>query len=149
MTVRSLRSPRTDIPSLVRRHPLLTYFGLCYLAAWALWAPLVVFSGGLPPTLGFVLGMLGTLVASTVGVLLVALLQGRRGVTRLFGRVVKWRVDVHWYLVVLFVPLLVPAGLVVSVLLGGSMPTVSTSVLTGLAMFAFSIHPNRPRGCWR
>jgi hypothetical protein len=91
MSASSLRSSRTDIRTLMRRHPMLTYFGLCYVAAWTLWAPLVVFSGSLPPPLGFVLGMLGTLVPSTVGVLLVAVLQGRRGVTRLFGRVVKWR----------------------------------------------------------
>jgi membrane protease YdiL (CAAX protease family) len=119
---------------------------LCYLAAWALWAPLVVFSGGLPPALGFVLGMLGTLVPSTVGVLLVAVLQGRRGVRRLFGRVVKWRVGVRWYLVVLLVPLLVPAGLALSILLGGSVPTVSTSVLLVLAMFATSIFPGSALG---
>ena len=139
MSVPSLPSPRTDTPSLVRRHSLLTYFSLCYLAAWALWAPLVVFSSSLPPALGFVLVMLGSLVPSTVGVLLVAVLQGRRGVRRLLGRVLKWRVGIRWYLVVLLVPLLVPAGIVVSILLGGSTPILPTSVLTVLAILAFSI----------
>jgi uncharacterized protein len=145
MSVPSLRSSRRDIRSLVRRHPLLTYFSLCYLAAWALWAPLVVLSG-LPAPVGFVLVMLGTLVPSTVGVLLVAVVQGRRGVRRLFGRVVRWRVGVRWYLVVLLVPLLVPAGLALSSLLGGNVRAVSTSVLLVLAMFATSILPGSALG---
>jgi uncharacterized protein len=48
--------------------------------------------------------------------------------------------------VVLLVPLLVPVGLVVSVPLGGVTPILSTSVLTVLAMFAFSIFPGSALG---
>jgi hypothetical protein len=146
MSVSSLRSSRTDIRSLVRRHPLLAYFSLCYLAACALRAPLVVFSGGLPLPLGFLLVMLATLVPSTVGVLLAAVRQGSKGVRRLFGRVAKWGVGVRWYLVVLLVPLLVPAGPALSILLGGRVRAVSTSVLLVLAMFAFSIFPGSAGG---
>jgi membrane protease YdiL (CAAX protease family) len=42
--------------------------------------------------------------------------------------------------------LLVPAGLALSILTGGSVRAVSTSVLLVLAMFAFSIFPGERAG---
>jgi membrane protease YdiL (CAAX protease family) len=48
--------------------------------------------------------------------------------------------------VVLLVPLLVPLALGISVLLGGNVPTVDTSILAVVIMFLFSIFPGSALG---
>jgi hypothetical protein len=75
--------------SVVRRHPLISFFVLTYTVAWLPWAPLVIFRDRVPGPLGFVLVMLGSLVPSTVGVLFVALLRGRSGVRTLLRRLLQ------------------------------------------------------------
>ena len=132
--------------SLVQRHPLACFFVLTYLAAWCLWAPLLILRDTLPPAVAFVLVLLGSLVPSTVAIVLVALIHGRRGVRSLLGRLVKWRVGLRWYAVVLILPLLAPLGLGVSILLGGRAPTVDSSVIAVLFGFVFSIFPGSALG---
>jgi hypothetical protein len=76
MSIRSSSTGQSRRPSLVQQHPLRYFFVLTYLAAWCLWAPLVIFPATLPPAVGFILGMLGSLVPSTVAIVLVAMLHG-------------------------------------------------------------------------
>jgi hypothetical protein len=76
---------------------------------------------------GFTLVLLGSCVPSTVAIVLVAIIHGKAGVGRLLGRLVKWRVGLRWYLVVLILPLLAPLALGLSILLGGPAPTVDSS----------------------
>ena len=130
---------------LLLRHPVASFFLVTYGVAWLLWAPLV-FSRGLPPAAGFLLALLGSLVPSAVAVMLTALLHGRRGVRSLLARLVKWRVGLRWYLVVLLVPLLVLLAVGISVLLGGAVPTVDASILTIVILFAFHIFPGSALG---
>jgi hypothetical protein len=59
------RQPHTQ--SLVRRHPLFSFFVLTYAVTWSLWIPLVIFGDRVPSRLGFVLTMLGSLVPSATG----------------------------------------------------------------------------------
>ena len=132
--------------SLVQRHPLACFFVLTYLAAWCLWAPLVLLRGTLPPAVAFILVMLGGWMPSTVAIVLVAIIHGKRGVRRLLGRLVKWRVGLRWYAVVLILPLLVPLGLGLSILLGGPAPTVDSSIIAVLVGFVFSIFPGSAVG---
>jgi membrane protease YdiL (CAAX protease family) len=146
VSIRSSSAAQSWRSSQVQRHPLTYFFVLIYLAAWCLWAPLVIFPATLPPAVGFILGMLGSLVPSTVAIVLVAMLHGKRGVRRFLGRLVKWRVGFRWYAVVLVVPLLVPLGLGVSIVLGGRAPTVDSSVIAILVMFVFSIFPGSALG---
>ena len=92
------------------------------------------------------MGLLGSLVPSTVAIVLVAVIHGKRGVRSLLGRLVKWRVGLRWYLVVLILPLLVPLGLGLSILLGGPAPTVDSTVIAVLVGFVFSIFPGSAVG---
>jgi hypothetical protein len=62
MSIRSSSPAQSRMSSLVQQHPLACFFVLTYLAAWCLWAPLVIFRGTLPPAVGFILGMLASLV---------------------------------------------------------------------------------------
>ena len=50
--------------SLVRRHPLITYFVLTHALAWILWLPLVVLQDTIPAAPGLVLVLLGSNVPS-------------------------------------------------------------------------------------
>jgi hypothetical protein len=119
MSIRPSNPAQSRISSLVQRHPLACFFVLAYLAAWCLWAPLLILRDTLPPAVAFILVLLGSLVPSTIAIVLVAIIRGRRGVRSLLGRLVKWRVGLRWYAVVLILPLLAPLGLGVSILLGG------------------------------
>lgn len=133
-------------PSLVRRRPLLSFFLLTYAVTWALWAPLVVAPDSLPGPVGFVLVVLGSLVPSSVAIFLIARLHGGRGVRKLFARLLKGRVGLRWYVAVLLLSLLVPLGLGLSVLSGGSAPDVDVTVASALSLFLFSIFPGSAMG---
>jgi hypothetical protein len=76
----------------VQRHPVSLFFALTYAVSWSLWMPLVIFGDRMPGPLGFVLTVLGSLVPSTIGILIVARLHGKRGVRTLLGRLLKGRV---------------------------------------------------------
>ena len=98
-------------PDLLRRCPLACYFVGTYVVAWCCGLRWCIVRDGLPSAVGFVLALLGSLVPSTVAIVLVAINDGKGGVRKLLARLLKWRVGVRWYLVVLVLPLLVPLGL--------------------------------------
>ena len=141
MSTTTLNPRRAQSRSLIRRHPLISFFVLTYVIAWLLWAPLVIFGDQLPGPLGFVLQMLGTLVPSTLGILFVALLRGRSGVRQLLGRLLHARVGLRWYLVVLLAPFV----LSLSVLFAGAR-VVDTTIFFVLFLFAFHIFPGSALG---
>jgi hypothetical protein len=39
---------RSHTPSLVRRHPLISFYVLTYAITWLIWAPLVIFRNSIP-----------------------------------------------------------------------------------------------------
>jgi len=105
-------------PSLLIRHPLVSYFTLAYVIAWLLWLPLVLSKGGgiglIPFTTDatvdgaitislIILGAFGPAIAA---VFMTAVTEGRTGVGLLFRRIARVRVGFQWYLVALFFPLL-------------------------------------------
>jgi uncharacterized protein len=143
-------TPLTATPvrtqSLVRRHPLISFFVLTYVVTWTLWAPLVVFRDQIPGALVFVLIVLGSNVPSVLGVLFVALLRGRSGVRILLGRLLRARIGLRWYLAA--VALAVPAlcAVWISTLLGGPSPVVVTTISAVVVSFLFSIFPGSAVG---
>jgi hypothetical protein len=79
MSIRSSGPVQSGRPGLVQQHPLACFLVLTYLAAWFLWAPLVIFRDALPPVVGFTLVLLGSCVPSTVAIVLVAIIHGKAG----------------------------------------------------------------------
>src|SRR5215218_11228303 len=133
--------------SLVRRHPLITFFVLTYALAWILWLPLVVLQDTIPAVPGLVLVLLGSNVPSLLAIVLTALLLGRGALRKLLGRLLIWRVNPLWYLVVVLGPAALAGGVVaLNTLLGG--PALSLGMpLLGVAVFlAFSIFPGSALG---
>ena len=84
--------------SLVRRYPLTAFFVLACALSWWPW---ILYSAGLLPNpiVGF-----GPFLAALV---VLAMTEGKSGVTGLLRRMVRWRVGLQWYAVALLLPILV------------------------------------------
>src|SRR5215208_78981 len=138
---------RVSVMSLVRRHPLITFFFLTYAISWSLESPLVFLRDTVSDTQGLVLYILSANVPSVLGIVLTAMVFGRGALRKLLARLLIWRVDPRWYLVVVLGPAAL-AGCVVALntLLGG--PALSLGMpLLGVAIFlAFSIFPGSALG---
>jgi uncharacterized protein len=79
--------------SLVKRHPLITFFVVTYALSW----------GFLPiKALGFLPA--GPLLAALI---VIPLIQGRAGLKELGLRMIRWRVGLRWYAVAIGLPLAV------------------------------------------
>ena len=63
--------------SLVKRHPLITFFVLSYVLTWAIESPFVFLTGSVTDTQGLVLSILSVNVPSAVAIVLTAMVFGR------------------------------------------------------------------------
>ena len=133
--------------SLVRRHPLITFFVLTYALAWILWLPLVVLQDTIPAAPGLVLVLLGSNVPSLLAIVLTALLLGRGALRKLLGRLLIWRVNPLWYLVVVLGPVALSGGMVAfNAFVGGPAISVGVPLLTVVITLAFFIFPGSALG---
>lgn len=133
--------------SLVRRHPLMTFFILTYALAWILWLPLVVLKDTIPAPLDLVLRILGSAVPSLLAIVLTAIVLGRGALRRLLSRLLIWRVNPLWYLVVVLLPVALAGGVVAwNIVLGGPAISVDATLLGAVILLAFSIFPGSALG---
>ncbi|WP_431898806.1 CPBP family intramembrane glutamic endopeptidase [Nonomuraea sp. bgisy101] len=89
--------PPSRARALLTRHPLIAFFGLCFVPVWAYeLVGILVFDLPVAPWM-FVTPFLGPTLAA---VLVTWAGRGRAGVRALFGEVVRWRVPGRWYLAV-------------------------------------------------
>jgi membrane protease YdiL (CAAX protease family) len=139
-------SPKSRLSSLIQQHPLASFFVLAYAISWLLWLPLVVSGDDSPTGLGFVLLLLGSLVPSSVAILLVAVLHGKAGVRKLLRRLLIWRVGVGWWVAVVLLSTLALGAVGVSVLFGGDSPDVTATIPGAVVLFVFSIFPGSAGG---
>src|SRR5215216_2155121 len=98
--------------SLVKRHPIITFFVLTYVLTWALESPLVFLTDSVTDTQGLVLTILASNVPSVVAIVLTAMVLGRGALRTLLGRLLIWRVNPLWYLVVILGPVALAGGVV-------------------------------------
>jgi CAAX protease family protein len=113
----------SSLLSVVRRHPIITFFVLTYAIGWGC-IPFWTFQAGSP------------FIAALI---VIPITQGVAGLKELGLRMIRWRVRWYWYVVAIGVPLAViglTAGL--NVALGASAPSLAGvgSVSTVLMMFA-------------
>ncbi|GAA0576162.1 type II CAAX endopeptidase family protein [Paractinoplanes ferrugineus] len=103
-----MTSPR----GFIARRPLLAYFILTFGLTWLAWLPFVLSTSGLgilpwhPPRLFGSTQLLGVLPGAYLGpvtsaLVVTALAAGRPGLTRWVRRLVRWRVSLRWYALVL------------------------------------------------
>jgi len=136
------------IKSLVTRHPVPVYFGLTFAISWGAALAAIGGTGGMRGTTPgsdprFAYALIGMLAGPSVtGILLTALVYGRRGLREYRSRLLKWRVGVEWYAVALLTaPLVMIATLLaLSVASPAFLPGIFTSdettsiLLAGLAV---------------
>jgi uncharacterized protein len=111
------------LTSVVKRHPLITFFVLSYAIGWGL-IPFWTFAAFSPLVAAFVV---------------ISLTQGLSGLKELGLRMIRWRVWWYWYVVAIALPLaavMLTAGL--NVALGASAPSMVqfSSISTILLVFA-------------
>ncbi len=86
------------IPEWMRTNPIPAFFLLTFAIAWMIWLPI----GYLAPEYFLLAIIPGAWAPTIVSVLLTRLTDGKDGVRQFLSRVVRWRVGMQWYLVVLF-----------------------------------------------
>jgi len=96
--------------SLIRRHPVITFFLLAYALTWAA----IPWQSFFAP---------GVLIAA---IIVVSLTEGLAGLRAMGARLIRWRVSWVWYLVALAVPLSVKfAAVALNTGLGAPVPDVA------------------------
>ena len=85
--------------SLIRRHPLITFFVLAYALAWWIW---ILYAFGIT-----FLGPIFALGPFLAAIIVTALTRGTTGLKALLSRMVRWRVGLGWYAAALLVPVAV------------------------------------------
>jgi uncharacterized protein len=110
--------------SLVKRHPIITFFVLSYAISWGF---LPVESVRFLPS--------GPLFAALI---VIPLTQGVAGLKELGSRMIRWRVRWYWYAAAIGVPLAVHLAIVgLNVASGAGVPSLTfTSLTTFLMVFA-------------
>ena len=87
----------------VTRNQAAAFFALTFTISWALWVPAALLSDS-SPQLSFALFPLGLFGPGLAAIMLAAFFEGRGGVRRLVGPVLKCRAGVRWYLIVVLGP---------------------------------------------
>jgi membrane protease YdiL (CAAX protease family) len=133
--------------SLVKRHPIITFFVLAYALAWIIESPLVFLTDSLTDTQVLVVQILSSNVPSVVAIMLTAMVFGRGALRKLLGRLLIWRVNPLWYLVVFLGPAALVGGVVpLNALLGGPALSLGMPLLGAAIFFGFSIFPGSALG---
>jgi membrane protease YdiL (CAAX protease family) len=142
--------------SAVKRFSVPLFFIFAYAISWTCWlftnrlfvdyedvlqgAKSILLVSEIP--LAFRIGILPAILMSTYGpaisaIILTALMSGKAGLREFFGRIVRWRIGIRFYLAVTLLPLalhLLPYG--VAWLLGGELPSFAPiSLMAALGIF--------------
>src|SRR5918996_1844929 len=135
------------LSSVVKRHPLITFFVLAYALAWIIESPLVFLTDSVTDTQVLVVQILSSNVPSVVAIVLTAIVFGRGALRKLLGRLLIWRVNPLWYLVVFLGPVALVGGVVpLNALLGGPALSLGMPLLGAAIFFGFSIFPGSALG---
>jgi uncharacterized protein len=118
--------------SLVKRHPLITFFVLMFVLSWWPWP---LYAMGVPWAISPLLP--GPLLAALI---VIPLTQGWAGLRELGSRMIRWRVGWRWYAVALGIPLAVAAvAVALIVALGAPVPSLATLPPLSAILMVFGI----------
>jgi membrane protease YdiL (CAAX protease family) len=91
--------------------------------------------------------LFGSLVPSSVAVVLTATTRGRGATRTLLGRLLRWRIGLRWYLVLLGPTAIVLAAITLVWVLGdGPSPAIGVSIVSALITIAFMTFPGSALG---
>jgi uncharacterized protein len=122
------------IVAFIKKRPILTYYALVFVITWGgmllVVGPSGIFASKADPAVLTQFIYAAALAGPSIaGILMTGLIHGKAGLRDLLARVLRWRVDVRWYLVALLTaPLLMAAILFVfSLTSPGFVPAIVTS----------------------
>ncbi len=85
------------IVAWLKQNPIRAFFALTFVIAWSLWLPLGIFAPE-----NYLLSLPGVWAPTVSAFILTWLTDGNMGVRSFMSRIIRWRVGIQWYLVVLF-----------------------------------------------
>src|SRR5512134_3325300 len=90
---------------MIKKYALVIFFLLAYLFTWSNWLPQALTSRGIASIQvpGF-LTLLSGYGPALAAIIVASLAYGWQGLRELFGRLLRWRVGVQWYLIALVMP---------------------------------------------
>ena len=123
-------NPSSSLKAVVARHPIAAFLLMAFVFSWTIMLPLLLSEGGfgvvpikLPwQPFGSLMSIFGLALPAF---LVTAAMEGKGGVRDLRRRILRWRVNVHWYLMALL-------GLFLLTLMG-SIPFLGVAPLEALA----------------
>src|ERR671910_1929183 len=133
----------SSLSSVVRRHPIITFFVLTYALTWLAWPLWALGLYPIAPVFSF--------APFLTALVVLAITQGKSGIGGLLRRMVRWRVGLWWYAVALFLPVgIALAATALNVLLGAQAPSAADlGGWTGLfSTFAFVLLIPAAGGTW-
>lgn len=95
----------------IEQNPLIFFFIFAFLISWILWIPLIYghyklgwtsWEGNSWKNYKTMLGLLGSLGPSISALIMTHLLKGKNGVIALLKNVLKWRVNIIWWLLAMY-----------------------------------------------
>jgi membrane protease YdiL (CAAX protease family) len=96
----------THETSWLKRHALVLYFILTYMISWAFMIPVAVSAQGLVSWhVPYALYYFASFGPMSAALIVTALTEGGKGIRRLLGRLLKWRVGFGYYAFAVLVPI--------------------------------------------
>src|SRR5215217_547739 len=135
--------------SLIRRHPLISFFVLAYALSWIIESPLVFLQDSISTTQILVIQILASSIPSVLAIVLTAIVLGRGALRKLLGRLLIWRVNLRWYLLIVLGPTALVLGALTfnTLLLGGpALSFFGMTLLPAVILLAFMIFPGSAMG---
>ena len=128
-----------SIVASIRRRPILAFFVMAYVFAWAMF-PLILVSQ--------LFGLLALFVPAVAAILTSAAVGGRAQVRMLLNTITAWRVKLLWYVVALGLPILLSLALLMIAVLMGSAAEFQLAPVSPLALIVFILVIGEELG-WR
>jgi CAAX protease family protein len=114
---------------MLKKYALVAFFFLAYLFTWSNWFPQALTSRGITSIQvpGF-LTILSGYGPALAAIIVVSIAYGWQGLRELFGRLLRWRVGIQWYLIALFMPaVVVLLAISINKWTGGTSPDFSVA----------------------
>jgi membrane protease YdiL (CAAX protease family) len=122
--------------SLMKRHPIITFFVLAYAISWVGWP---LYAAGVWP-IPFLAS--GPLIAALI---VIPLTQGRTGLRELGSRMIRWRVGLRWYAVAIGLPLaVILVAVALNVALGAGAPSLAQAGPLSTILMVFAVRLINP-----
>lgn len=115
----------TAVAGFVRRRPLLSYAVVACVLSWAWWVPLLFAGQTVRQGVGWPTQLPGLLGPALAAVVVTGLVDGRRGIGELLGRLVRWRIGRRGWMYALSPVMFLAVGLAAVAVAARELPSAT------------------------